>query len=691
MSAIADELLSELRGVGGSLTEKLARLGLRTKQDLLFHLPSRYEDRTRVLPIGSAAPYQSCQIEAQVLGASIAFGRRRSLQVRVQDDSGVLTLRFFYFNGAQKAAFAAGRRVRCFGEVRPGASGLEMYHPDYLFPEDTAAPLEDALTPIYPITEGLTQKRLRQLIAGVLNDLSEDQLPDLVPSSYRWTLGGTGLLAALREVHQPPVANAGWVGPSQDARNTLAYEELLAHQVSLAQLRELARTEPAPAIRLNPDLERQLLAILPYQATGAQRRVAGEIYADLAQPVPMMRLLQGDVGSGKTLVAALAALQVIGSGCQAALMVPTEILAEQHQRNFSEWFEKIGRRVVMLTGKTKGRAREATLALIREGNADLVIGTHALFQDGVEFKRLGLVIIDEQHRFGVGQRLALNAKAGQSAAAPRAHQLLMTATPIPRTLAMSHYSNLDLSVIDELPPGRKEINTVLVSRDRRGEVIDSIRNACREGRQVYWVCTLIEESENFDLQAAELAEAELRISLPGVQVGLVHGRMKPGAKSAVMAAFRQGEIQLLVATTVIEVGVDVPNASLMIIENAERLGLAQLHQLRGRVGRGSTASHCVLLYGAPLSNYGRQRLQAMRDSSDGFVLAEIDLHMRGPGELLGARQTGEAGYRIADLLRDSELLELAKNHARDILLEHPALAIQLVERWIPRVEKFASA
>ena len=472
----------------------------------------------------------------------------------------------------------------------------------------------------------------------------------------------------------------------------LAHEELLAHQISLAQIRAQNQQESAFAANFDQSLNQKLLDFVGFAPTGAQLRVSKEIFADISKTQPMMRLLQGDVGSGKTLVAAMTALQLVGSGLQVALMVPTEILAEQHLKSFSRWFEPLGIKVVSLTGRTKGKAREALLGMIAEGKAQMVIGTQALFQTDVQFQKLGLVIIDEQHRFGVGQRFALNQKSQMNpqGTESRAHQLVMTATPIPRTLAMSHYSNLDISVIDEYPAGRQPVTTALIGRDRRDQVVESIRKACAEGRQVYWVCTLIEESENFDLQAAELAADELQLLLPELEVGLLHGRMKSAEKDQVMDKFRAGETQLLVSTTVIEVGVDVANASLMIIENPERLGLAQLHQLRGRVGRGLDQSHCILLYGTPLSNHARERLKAMRETGDGFELAEIDLRLRGPGELLGVRQTGEAGYRIADLMRDQDLLDDAKKKAPVLLENHPQSARLLVSRWVHRAEDFAT-
>lgn len=694
MKDLAERPVTELKGVGPSLEALLAKLKITNLQDLLFHLPIRYEDRTRITPIGALQPYTSAVVEAEVLGAAVVMGRRRSLVVKLGDSTGITTIRYFHFNQSQKNAFRTGRRIRCFGEPRPGASGVELYHPEYSFVDDGEMELEQSLTPVYSTTEGLGQKRIRDLVAQVLSLMSPETLKDLVPGQLRFGGVETGLFDSLIELHKPPadISSELLEDGMRPGQQLLAHEELLAHQISLAQIRAQNQQESAFAANFDQSLNQKLLDFVGFAPTGAQLRVSKEIFADISKTQPMMRLLQGDVGSGKTLVAAMTALQLVGSGLQVALMVPTEILAEQHLKSFSRWFEPLGIKVVSLTGRTKGKAREALLGMIAEGKAQMVIGTQALFQDDVQFQKLGLVIIDEQHRFGVGQRFALNQKSQMNpqGTESRAHQLVMTATPIPRTLAMSHYSNLDISVIDEYPAGRQPVTTALIGRDRRDQVVESIRKACAEGRQVYWVCTLIEESENFDLQAAELAADELQLLLPELEVGLLHGRMKSAEKDQVMDKFRAGETQLLVSTTVIEVGVDVANASLMIIENPERLGLAQLHQLRGRVGRGLDQSHCILLYGTPLSNHARERLKAMRESGDGFELAEIDLRLRGPGELLGVRQTGEAGYRIADLMRDQDLLDDAKKKAPVLLENHPQSARLLVSRWVHRAEDFAT-
>ena len=697
MQDLAERPVVELRGVGPSLAALLSKIKIVTLQDLLFHLPIRYEDRTRITPIGAMQPYAGAVVEADVLGAAVVLGRRRSLVVKLGDGSGITTIRYFHFNASQKAAFRTGRRIRCFGEPRPGANGLELYHPEYSFVDDGEVELEQSLTPIYSTTEGLGQKRIRDLVGQVLDVLTPENLSDLTPSDLRPLKAEAGLIEALVELHRPPadMPESLLEDGMRPGQQLLAYEELLAHQISLAEVRARNSEEKAYPICLDQSLSKKLLYQFGFEPTNAQQRVSQEIFSDISKAQPMMRLLQGDVGSGKTLVAAMAAVQAIRSGLQVALMAPTEILAEQHFKSFSAWFEPLGFKTISLSGRNKGKARQALLSMIADGRAHMVIGTQALFQEDVAFQKLGFVVIDEQHRFGVGQRFALNQKAlaggkEDQEGLGRAHQLVITATPIPRTLAMSHYSNLDLSIIDELPPGRQPVTTALVSRDRRDEVVRSIRNACAQGRQVYWVCTLIEESENFDLQAAELAADELRLLLPELSIGLLHGRMKPSEKDAVMDEFRAENIQLLVSTTVIEVGVDVPNASLMVIENPERLGLAQLHQLRGRVGRGKDQSHCVLLYGTPLSAHARERLKAMRKTNNGFELAEVDLRLRGPGELLGARQTGEAGYRIADLMRDTELLEEAKKNAPKLLAKYPNNARLLMQRWVHRAEDFAS-
>jgi len=683
---IANVAVRELRGVGPKLAYKLAEYGVHSVEDLLFHLPLRYQDRTRVTAIAAAREGADLVIEGEVRAADVVFGRRRSLVARVQDGSGTLTLRFFHFSAAQKNNLQPGTRLRCFGQVRRGSSGLEMFHPEYRLLQDGDAVLAEALTPVYPTTDGIGQQQWRKLCALALVYLQRARVGEMLPPSDRYPYE---LTRALQYLHAPPTdASLDLLREGRHpAQLRLALEELVAHNLSLQRLRERQQREGAPRL---PSTEQTLSAFLdslPFTPTHAQLRVLREIATDLAKPVPMMRLVQGDVGSGKTLVAAGAALQAIGNGYQVAIMAPTEILAEQHWRNFCQWFEPLGISMAWLSGRIKGRKRAHALEQIASGAASLVIGTHALFQDEVAFARLGLVIVDEQHRFGVHQRLALTHKAAPGEGRP--HQLVMTATPIPRTLSMVAYADLDCSIIDELPPGRTEITTVLIDSSRRAEVTARVAAACTAGRQAYWVCTLIEESDVLQAQAAEATAAELREALPHLAIGLIHGRLKAPEKEAVMAAFKSGELSLLVATTVIEVGVDVPNASLMIIENPERLGLAQLHQLRGRVGRGAQASHCVLLYQTPLSANGKQRLTVLRESSDGFYIAEKDLELRGPGEVLGTRQTGLMEFRIAELPTHSYLLDDVQDIANTIREHYPELAEPLIQRWTGSSQQFA--
>ncbi|MGB5443146.1 MAG: ATP-dependent DNA helicase RecG [Gammaproteobacteria bacterium] len=675
-----------LKGVGPRVAKRLERLGIRTVQDVLFHLPMRYEDRTRVMPMGSLRHGQHVVVQGEVDLAEVRFGRRRSLLVRISDGSGALTLRFFHFSAAQKAGFERGRRIRCFGEVRSGAATLEMIHPEYqlLDSHDTIAP-EDHLTPVYPATEGVHQLTLRALTGQALAYLDGEHahvLADWLPAELVAEFKMTSLSAALRYVHRPPVnARVESLGEgSHPAQQRLAFEELLAHHLSLRRVRLRAVHTAAPVFTVGGKLTGDFIKSLPFALTAAQQRVNTEIQQDLARAHPMARLVQGDVGSGKTVVAACAALAAVESGYQVALMAPTELLTEQHYRSFSEWLAPLDVSVVWHTGKTRGKARETVLQAISSAAAAIAVGTHALFREEVEFARLGLVIIDEQHRFGVHQRLALRDKG--RAGRQRPHQLVMTATPIPRTLAMTVYADLDTSVIDELPPGREPVKTVVIAQDRREEVIQSVNKACRSGRQAYWVCTLIEESEALQCQAAEKTAELLTANLPDLRIGLVHGRLKPAQKEAMMAAFKAGDLDLLVATTVIEVGVDVPNASLMIIENPERLGLAQLHQLRGRVGRGRQQSSCVLLYQPPLSANARDRLAVLRESGDGFEIARRDMELRGPGEVLGTRQTGEMQFHIADLLRDESLLASVEKAATRLLANHPENVDPLIRRWL---------
>ncbi|MCR4508073.1 ATP-dependent DNA helicase RecG [Pseudomonas sp. 32.2.56] len=688
MSELAAVSVTALKGVGAALAEKLAKVGLETLQDVLFHLPLRYQDRTRIVPIGALRPGQDAVVEGIVAGADVVMGRRRSLLVRLQDGSGTLSLRFYHFSQAQKEGLKRGTQIRCYGEVRPGSSGLEIYHPEYraLSGSEPIA-VEQTLTPIYPTTEGLTQQRLRQLSEQALARLGPHSLPDWLPRELADDYQLSPLDQAIRYLHRPPPdADLEELAEGRHwAQHRLAFEELLTHQLSLQRLRESVRAQQAPALPIARSLPQQYLANLGFTPTGAQQRVGAEIAYDLSQNEPMLRLVQGDVGAGKTVVAAFAALQALEAGYQVALMAPTEILAEQHFLNFSKWLAPLGLDVAWLAGKLKGKARASALEQIASG-VPMVVGTHALFQEEVQFQKLALVIIDEQHRFGVQQRLALRQKGVGGRMCP--HQLIMTATPIPRTLAMSAYADLDTSILDELPPGRTPVNTLVIADSRRLEVVERVRLACNEGRQAYWVCTLIEESEELTCQAAETTFEDLSAALGGLNVGLIHGRMKPAEKAAVMDQFKQGQLQLLVATTVIEVGVDVPNASLMIIENPERLGLAQLHQLRGRVGRGSAASHCLLLYHAPLSQLGRQRLAIMRETCDGFVIAEKDLELRGPGEMLGTRQTGLLQFKVADLMRDADLLPAVRDAAQTLLEHWPQHVSPLLERWLRHGQQY---
>jgi ATP-dependent DNA helicase RecG len=692
-----DDAVERLPGAGPRIAELFTRLGIRSIRELLFHLPARYQDRTRLAPLGSLRHGSEVVVEGTVQSAQVHFGRRRALLCRIADDSGTLTLRFFYFNRSQQLRLEAGRRVRCFGEVRRGPQSLEMVHPEVQVIDGTPEapddpPLDAALTPIYPTTEGLHQARLRKLTGHALDVLAReedtaDPIDALLARHFNFGQRLPTLAAALRYVHRPPAdapVDALWEG-HHPAQRRLAVEELLAHQLTLRQLRQRAKQLSATALRAPRALRAGLLREFGFTLTGAQTRVVREIDVDLARPVPMLRLLQGDVGAGKTAVAAMIAASALAAGQQVVLMAPTELLAEQHGRTLSRWFGPLSIEVLLVTGRLGAAARRQARALLGEAGPRLVVGTHAVFQDDVSYANLGLVIVDEQHRFGVNQRLALLEKGAQGARRP--HQLIMTATPIPRTLAMTAYADLDVSVLDELPPSRQPVRTSVLPESRREDIVARIADACRAGRQAYWVCPLIEESENLDSQAATDTAAALAAALPQLEVGLVHGRMNDREKDLAMQRFVRGAVQLLVATTVIEVGVDVPNASLMVIENAERLGLSQLHQLRGRVGRGSAQSDCVLLYKSPLSETARHRLQVMRETNDGFVIAERDLELRGPGEVLGTRQTGIAEFKIADLTRDRALLPTVQQVADSLLAEAPVLAERLVQRWtVQRVD-----
>ncbi len=688
---MATDDLEQLDGVGPALAERLRGLGIHSVGDLLFHLPLRYEDRTRLVPIGGLLPGAPAQLEGEIEHAAIVRARRAMLVVVLGDGTGRITLRFFHFRAHQARQLTRGVRLRCFGEVRHGFRGLEMVHPSYtrLVP-GREPPLADRLTPVYPSTEGLGQNTWLKLSRQALDRLRRGELAleELLPASMLEDLQLPSLPDALHLIHRPPPGEDVGALMQRDhpAQHRLAMEELLAHNLSMRLLRQRQRARAAHALAPAEPLERAFLDALPFDLTGAQARVVSEIGADMAGRHPMLRLVHGDVGSGKTVVAALAALRAVGNGVQVAIVAPTEILAEQHFRVFGEWLGPLGIDPVWLTSKVKGKARTEALAAIA-GDGQVVIGTHALMQEGVDFRRLGLVIVDEQHRFGVGQRMALMSKGDDGAVRP--HQLIMTATPIPRTLAMTAYAGLEVSVIDELPSGRKPVKTAVVSSDRRDDVIQRVAAACAEGRQAYWVCTLIEESDAVEAQAAQDVADELAGRLRGIPIGLVHGRLKPTQKQAVMDAFKAGDLKLLVATTVIEVGVDVPNASLMIIENAERLGLSQLHQLRGRVGRGAAESSCVLLYSSPIGELAKQRLDIMRQTNDGFRIAEKDLELRGPGEVLGTRQTGLVQFRVADLARDAHLLDRIPPVAEQMLTGHPDRVRRLIRRWIGDATRFA--
>ncbi len=675
--------LTVLKGVGPALAKTLGRLDLYKVEDLLFMLPLRYEDRTTMYRLGSLRAGMRCMTSGEVLLAETVFRGRRSLLVRLGDGSGQITLRFFYFSRQQEKQFQTGSTVTCYGDVRPGPVGLEMVHPEYRILRRGQVPeTSDALTPVYAMTEGVQQGRLRNLVGQALTMMARNPPTEHLPRETLEELNLPTLAEALSYLHRPP--SDVDLDEIEQGRHPcqvrLSFEELLAHYMSLRSLRNLARRESAPPLAAGAPLQRDFIDSLPYKLTAAQNRVIAEISDDLQNPHPMMRLIQGDVGSGKTVVAAAACAQAVAGGVQAALMAPTELLAEQHWAGFGAWFEPLGIRLAWLSGSQKQSERRASLEAIGSGSAGMVIGTHALFQEGVEFGNLGLVVIDEQHRFGVHQRVALRDKGAAGGSHP--HQLVMTATPIPRTLAMAAYADLDTSIIDELPPGRQPVSTIALPDSRRAEVIERVRSACTGGQQAYWVCPLIDESDVLDYQAAEASYELLSGSLDELTVGLVHGRMKNAARDKVMRAFKAGDIDVLVATTVIEVGVDVPNASLMIIENAERMGLSQLHQLRGRVGRGAAQSHCVMLYRQPLGRIAKSRLGVLRETNDGFVVAQRDLELRGPGELLGTRQTGLPEYRVANLVRDADLMPGVQKAAAVIQRQYPDAVDAIVRRWL---------
>ena len=650
--------------------------------DLLFLVPHRYEDRTRLMPLGALRAGQRVVIEGEIALAEIVYRRRRTLLVRITDGTGQLTLRFFYFSRSQQESLSRGNRIRCFGEARQGPNGLEIIHPEYqLLRNEDNPQLEDRLTPIYPTTEGLQQARLRSLVNQVLQRFLPE-VTDLLPADIVAEHNLPTLREAIEYLHRPP-KNADLASLSAGThacQRRLALEEMLAHHLSLRQVRERNRTESAIPLPTAHALRDKFLDRLNFELTGDQRATLDEVESDLAGAHPMMRLIQGDVGCGKTVVAAAAALTAVAAGHQVAIMAPTELLAEQHRDNFANWFRPLDITIAWLSGGLKKKARDQAYAAIADGTAAVIVGTHALFQEELAYSSLALVIVDEQHRFGVHQRLRLMEKGQTRKVLP--HQLVMTATPIPRTLAMTMYADLDTSIIRELPPGRKPIQTVALAEERRAEVIDRVRDACQQGQRAYWVCPLVEESEAIQSQAAESTHAMLKKALPGIAVGLVHGRMRSVEKDKAMQAFAIGNTQVLVATTVIEVGVDVPAASLMIIENSERMGLSQLHQLRGRVGRGSSPSSCVLLYRSPLSAIAKRRLSVLRDTTDGFKVAQQDLELRGPGEVLGIRQTGLMQLRVADLIRDADLAPAAQHIGHRLLNESPEIAEAIIQRWV---------
>ncbi|WP_131781081.1 ATP-dependent DNA helicase RecG [Legionella gresilensis] len=680
-----------LPGVGPALVNKLNRCGIKTIGDLLFHLPYRYQDRTRITPIQDLRPNEYCVIVGQICKIEIKYGKRMMLYCYVQDrTNGILRLRFFHFNKQQLNTLKTNTWLRVFGEVRDFANQFEMIHPEYrILDNEHDVKVDETLTPIYSTTEGLTQSRLRQIIKMTLSNYQ----PEL--EQLEWMTH-----EQLKSYNFPPLGQAITFlhSPSPDTTmNTLesgthpalqrmSFDELLAQRLSMQFARHYRNQFYAPPLLFNELLYKRFLDQLPFALTEAQLRVSIEIKEDLSKNKPMLRLIQGDVGCGKTTVAAIAALQAIAQGYQVALMAPTDLLSEQHAINFQKWFSPLGIHCVRLSGKMKAKQKREILAQLTTDKCHIAIGTHALFQEGVEFHRLGLIIIDEQHRFGVEQRLLLQQKGQQEKFMP--HQLLMTATPIPRTLAMTQFAHLDISIIDALPPGRVPVHTAVVNQDKREQIIERLKAAIASGMQAYWVCTLIEESEKLQCTAASLTAKTLQEHLPGVKVGLVHGKMKPIEKEAIMAAFKGGELDLLVATTVIEVGVDVPNASLMIIENAERLGLSQLHQLRGRVGRGNNQSYCLLLYQSPLSEFGAERLQIMRATTDGFVIAERDLQLRGAGEFLGTKQTGYRQFKIANLPRDNALLPYVTHWGNELINTAPETAQLIAKRWLGQFEQF---
>ncbi len=691
---LASISVDTLKGVGPKVAEKLAHLSIYNLEDLLFHLPLRYQDKSRINPIASLNQGQMAQVFGVIEEANITFGKRRSLVCKISDGSGLLEIRLFYFSMAQKTQFVIGDYIQCYGQVSHTGRSFGMIHPEIIFLKNKSEPyLQLGLQAVYPTTEGLQQRSLISMMKQALRELNQSSAAELIPEFWLQKLQFPSLAKALQMLHQPPLdisLNAIESGQHPLIKR-LAFEELIAQHIALQKIKNQTQQYAAFPINLNKQKENSLLGALPFRLTTAQVRVISEIQIDMQRNYPMMRLVQGDVGSGKTLVAALNILQVADKNLQSVLMAPTEILAEQHYKSFKLWFEPMNFKVVLLTSKMNASDKRSALSEMASGQAKVIIGTHALFQQQVEFNQLALVVIDEQHRFGVEQRKTLLEKGRQAnRGLYQPHQLVMTATPIPRTLAQTAYADLDLSVVDELPPGRKEIATAVIADSKREQVIERVKQAHhRDNRQVYWVCTLIDESEELQCQAAEVTHQQLQLALPEMTVGLIHGRLKSDEKQQIMNDFKSGLINLLVATTVIEVGVDVPNASLMIIENPERLGLSQLHQLRGRVGRGDIESHCLLMYHAPLSLNAKQRLNVMRETNDGFIIAEKDLELRGPGEVLGTKQTGALEYQFADIIRDSYLLPDVYLCAAEIMEKSPKYAEALCHRWVKRSDELS--
>ena len=685
--------ITSLTGIGPRLQERLMHIGINRIQDLLFHLPYRYIDRTRLISLGELKAGEDAYFQGEIELTQIRYGKRRSLLCRISDGTGAAILRFFYFSKSQQNKLQRGQLIRCYGKVRRGSSSLEIVHPEYrLLESGVDVELEKQLTAVYPSTEGLQQPRIRKLIEQALVILNSDKknINELLPQEILSEQDLPTLADALEYVHRAPITAdlQSLIDEKHPTQKRLIIEELLAHQLSLLELRNELKKEKSPIFNKSQYLVPEFLKKLSFELTNAQKSAFKIIASDLNANSAMLRLLQGDVGSGKTVIAALATLQVIEQNYQVAIMVPTELLAEQHYKNFSVWFESLNIETVLLTGKLKKSIRNIIEEKLKNKKSIVVIGTHALFQESIIFSKLGLVIIDEQHRFGVHQRLALIEKGKQYDEYP--HQLIMTATPIPRTLTMTAYADLDHSIIDELPPGRIPVNTSVHSNQRRNEIIDRIKNVCNEGRQVYWVCTLIDESESLQCETVIATSEHLKQKLKKINIGLIHGRMKTNEKGIIMKDFKEGKINLLVATTVIEVGVDVPNASLMIIDNAERLGLSQLHQLRGRIGRGNEKSHCILIYQPPLSNLAKERLEIMRTTNDGFVIAEKDLELRGPGEVLGTRQSGIPDFRIANLKRDSYLLSKIQKIATQLIEKNPKNVELLIKRWLGKKHEYSN-